>query len=123
MNLLFFPELFYQITTNLNDKEKISMTSCSKITYNFKSLLILNSEYDLREINDKWRVKNIIIKSFSPENKIKELIKDLILESIVVNSKYTKFITNNTNIKLFRNGEIIKELVYYECLYLAMKII
>ena len=119
---LFLPELFYQITINLDDKEKIFLTSNSKITYSFKSLLVLDAEYDLKEINDIWRVKNIIIREFSLENKIKELIKDLIPESIVVNSKYTKFIANNTNIKLFHNEEIIKNLVYYNCPYLAMKI-
>ena len=32
---LFLPELFYLISTNLNDKEKIFLTSCSKITYNY----------------------------------------------------------------------------------------
>ena len=122
MNPLFFPELFYQIAINLNDKEKIFLTSCSKITYNFKSLLILDSEYDLEEINDRWRVKNIFIKDFSLENKIKELIKDLIPESIVVNSKYINFISNNTNFKLFYNGEIIKKLISYDYCYLSMKI-
>ena len=35
MNLLFLPELFCQITINLNDKEKIFLTSSSKITYNY----------------------------------------------------------------------------------------
>ena len=115
MELLFFPELFCLISINLNDKEKIFLTSCSKIIYNYKSLLILDSEYNLEEINDIWRVKNIIIKEFSLENKIKELIRDLIPESIVVNSKYVKFISNNANIKLFHNEEIIKKLVSHEC--------
>ena len=122
MNPLFFPELFCQIITNLNDKEKIFLTSCSKIIYNFKFLLILDSEYNLEEINDKWRVKNIFIKDFSLENKIKELIKDLIPESIVVNSKSVKFISNNTNIKLFHDKKIIKKLVSHGYSHLAMKI-
>ena len=121
MNPLFLPELFYQITINLNDKEKTFLISCSKITYNFRSLLILDSEYNLEEINDKWNFKNILIKD-SLENKIKELIKDLIPESIVVNSKYIKLISNNTSIKLFRDKEIIKKIVSYECSCLAMKI-
>ena len=115
MDLLFLPELFYQITTNLNDKEKIFLTSCSKMIYNSKSLLILDSKYNLEEINNKWRAKNIIIESFELESKIKELIEDLIPESIIINSQYVKFISNNTNIKLVRNEEIIKKLVLHEC--------
>ena len=47
MNLLIFPELFYQVSVYLNDKEKIFLTSCSKIIHNFKSLIILDSEYNL----------------------------------------------------------------------------
>ena len=121
MNILEYPELFCLVSINLNDKEKIFMTSCSKI-YNYKSLLILDSEYNLEEINDIWRVKNIIIKEFSLENKIKELIRDLIPESIIVNSKYVKFISRNTNIKLFHDEEIIEKLISYECSFLAMKI-
>ena len=122
MNPLFLPELFYQIIINLNDKEKIFLISCSKIIYNFKSLLTLDAEYNLEEINDKWHAKNILIKDFSLENEIKELIKNLIPESIVVNSKYVKFISDNTNIKLFHNNEIIKKLVSYGYSYLVMKI-
>ena len=122
MNPLFIPELFYQIATNLDDKEKIFLTSCSKVTHSFKSLLILDLAYNLEEINDKWHVKNIIIGEFSLENKIKELIKDLIPKSIVVNSKYVKFVSNNTNIKLFHNKKIIKKLISCEYPYLAMKI-
>ena len=122
MDLLFLPELFFQITTNLSDGEKIFLTSCLKITYNFKSLIILDSRYNLEEINDKWRAKNIIIKDFSLGNEIKELIKNLIPESIVVNSKYVKFISDNTNIKLFHDNEIIKKLASYGYSYLVMKI-
>ena len=65
--------------------------------HNFKSLLILDSEYNLEKINDKWYVKNI-------------LIKDLIFESIVAKLKYVKCISNNTNIKLFYDKKIIKNL-------------
>ena len=113
MNLLFIPELFYQITTNLDDKEKIFLISCSKIIYNFKSLLILDSEYDLEEINDKWRVKNILIKDFSLENKIKELLKDLTPKLIDADSKYVKFVSNNVNIKLFLNENTIAQINSY----------
>ena len=120
---LFLPELFYQIITNLNDKEKIFLTSSSKITHNFKSLLILDSEYNLEEINDKWHMKNIIIKDLPLENKIRKLLRDLIYESIVVRSKYVRFVSNNTNIKLFLNENTIKKLVSYKCYYLAVKII
>ena len=120
MNPLFLPELFYQISSNLNDKEKVFLTSCSKITYNLKSLIILDSEYFLEEINDKWRVKNFIIIKFTLG--IKELIKDLIHESITEHSNYVKFVSNNTNIKLFHNEEIIRKLVSYGFHYLAMKI-
>ena len=113
-------------------KKKIFLTSCSKITYIFKSLLILDSEYNIREINDKWRMKNIIIRdssleclitiNFSLENKLRKLIKDLIPESIVVNSKYVKFVSNNTSIKLFHNEKIIRKLVSHGYYYLSMKI-
>ena len=121
---LFLPELFYQITTNLNDREKIFLSLCSKIMYNFKSLLVLNLEYNIEEINDRWNIKNILIKDFTLENKIKELIKDLIPESIVINSNYVKFISNNANIRLFHSEEIIKILASYECYsHLVMKII
>ena len=122
MNLLILPELFCLISNNLNDKEKIFLTSSSKIIYNYKLLLILDSEYNLKEINDRWRVKNIIIKQFALESKIKELIKDLIPESIMVNSKYVKFVSNNENIKLFLSENIIRKLISYGCSYLAMKI-
>ena len=122
MNILTFPELFCLISINLSDKEKIFLASCSKIIHNFKSLLILDSEYNLEEINNKWRVRNILIKDFSLENEIKELIKDLIPESILVNSNYVKFISYNTNIKLFYGKDIIKKLIFYGYPYLAMKI-
>ena len=128
MNPILIPELFCLISANLNDKEKIFLISCSKVTSNFKSLLILNSRYDLKEINDKFYAKNITIKEFSPEGKIRELIKNLIPESIIVHSKYVKFISNNTNIKLFHDKEIIKKIISYESdkdkihSYLAMKI-
>ena len=121
MNLLFLPELFCLISTNLNDREKIFLISCSKIIYKFKSLLVLNSEYYLEEINDRWCAKNIIIVDFSLESKIKELIKDLIPESIFVNSNHVNFVSYNTNIKLcFKNR--IGELISYGCAYLVMKI-
>ena len=123
MSPLFLPELFYQIATNLNDKEKIFLISCSKITYNFKSLLTLDSEYNLEEINDKWKVKNILIKEFVLENKIKELIKDLIPESIVINLNYAKFVSNNTNIKIFLNKNTIKKLISWGYPYLSTKAI
>ena len=122
MSQLFFPELFCQIVINLNDKEKIFLTSCSKILHNSKSLFILDSEYNLEEINNKWRVKNILIKNFSLKNKIKKLIRDLITESITVNSEYVRFISHNVNIKLFHNEEIIKKIVRCGNSYLAMKI-
>ena len=115
---LFLPELFYQITTNLNDKEKIFLTSCSKITYNSKSLLILDLEYDIKELK-LFRAKNIIINDYSLEAEIKELIKDLIPESIIVNHKYVKFVSNDINVKLlFCVGKIVS----YGFNYLAMKI-
>ena len=113
MNILTLPELFCLVLTNLSDKEKIYLTSCSKVTYNSKFLLILDSEYDLKEIIDKYHAKNIIIKEFSLKNKIKELIKDLIPESVVINSKYVKFISNNMNIKLFCSKKIIEQLASY----------
>ena len=115
MNPLSIPELFYQITINLNDKEKIFLTSCSKITYNSKSLIMLDSEYNLEKIHDKlFRVKNIIIKelinSESIVINIKELIENLIPKSIAIRSKYVRFISNNINVKLFYNREIISYL-------------
>ena len=122
MNPIFIPELFFLISTNLNDEEKIFLTLCSKNTYNFKSLLILDLEYNLKEINDKWRVKHIIIKEFLPEEKIKELIKNLIPESITLRPNHVKFVSNNTNIKLFYNEKIIEKIVFYGYPYLAMKI-
>ena len=120
--ILFIPELFCLISTNLNDKEKIFLTSCSKMTHNFKSLLILDSKYYLEEINNKYRSKNIIIREFTLENKIKELLQNLIPKSIIAHSEYVKFISNNANIKLFHNEEIIRKIVSYGYSYLAMKI-
>ena len=85
----------------------------------------MDSEYNLEEINNKWRVKNIFIENFSLGTKINELIKDLISESIVVNSNevnlnYVRFISNNTNIKLFYYDEsVFRE---SKCPYLMMKI-
>ena len=117
------PELFSLISINLNDKEKIFLISCSKIIYRYKSLLILDSEYNLEEINDKWRVKNILIKKFILKNKIKELIENLIPESIILDPKYVKFVSNNINIKLFHNDEIVGKIISYGCYYLATKII
>ena len=122
MNPLALPELFCQVSTYLDDKEKIFLASCSKITCNLKSLLILDSEYDFKEINNKCLARSIFIKEFSPENKIKELIKNSISESIIVYSSYIRFISNNTNVKLFYNEEIIKKIVSYECNDMAMKI-
>ena len=122
MNILTLPELFCLISTNLNDKEKIFLISCSKIIYNFKSLMILDLEYYLEELHNKFQAKNIIIKDFSLESKIKELIENTIQESIVAHTEYVKFISNNTNIKLFHNKEIIKKIVSYGFHYLAMKI-
>ena len=121
MNLLSFPELFYQISINLNDKEKIFLTSSSKITYNLKSLIRLDSEYNLKEINDKWCVKNILIKEFTLENKIKELLENSIPESITIHLRYIKFVSNNANIKLFHSEEIIGKLVSYGYYYIAMR--
>ena len=123
MNLLFLPELFYQTTTNLNDKEKIFLASCSRITYRLKSLLILDSEYNLGEINDELCVKNILIKDFSLENKIEELIKNLIPESIIINLKYVKFISNSTNIKFFANRGVMYGYICYRCPYAAAKLL
>ena len=126
--LIFIPELFCLISSSLNDKEKIFLISCSKKISNFRSLLILNSRYDLEEVNDKYIAKNIIIKNFSLEGKIRGLIENLIPESIIVHSKYVKFISNNTNIKLFHDKETIKKIISYESnkdkihSYLAMKI-
>ena len=101
MNILKFPELFCLISTCLNDEEKIFLISCSKITYRFKYLIKLDSEYNLEEINNKWNVKNIIIKKITLKNEIMELLEGSILKSIRVHSKYVKFVSNNINIKLF----------------------
>ena len=60
--ILFIPELFCLVSSNLNDKEKIFLISCSKMIYNFKSLLILDSKYYLEEVNNKYRAKNIFIR-------------------------------------------------------------
>ena len=79
--------------------KKILLTSSSGIIYNLKSLIKLDSEYDLYEIYNKLRTKNVTIREFTLENKIQE--------SIIVHPKYIKFISNNTNIKLFHNEEII----------------
>ena len=127
MNILSFPELFYEISTSLNDKEKIFLTSCSKKTYDLKSLIKLNSEYDLLEINASWYmcIKNIVIEELTLESK--KLIENAIPESIVVNSEleYVKFISNDINVKLLYDEEkiekIIKKLVFFECPYVAMK--
>ena len=54
--------------------------------------------------------------------KSKELIKNSIPESIIVNNDYVKFVSDNTNIKLFYNGKIIEEIVSHGYYYLAMKI-
>ena len=123
MNILTLPELFSLISINLNDKEKIFLTSCSKIIHNFKSLIILDSEYNLEEIYNKWNAKNIIIKDFSLEDKIKELIKNAIQESIVSYLQYAEFISNNINIKLFYNQETIEKIISYGCHYMVIKII
>ena len=124
MNPIFIPELFSIISINLSDREKVFLTSSSKITYGFKSLLVLDLEYNLKEINDKWKAKNIIIEEFSPEEQIRELIKNLIPESIILHLFCIKFISNNTNIKLFYSEKIsiIEKMVFYEYHYLAMKI-
>ena len=123
MNLLSYPELFYLISTNLNDKEKILLTTSSKKTYGFQSLIILDLEYNLEEISNKlFNVKNIIIKDFLLETKIKELLKNLIPESITMHLGYVRFVSNNTNIKLLYGKGIIRKIVSYECSYLAMKI-
>ena len=114
MNILIFLELFCLISTNLSDKKKIFLISCSKIIYNFKLLLILDSEYDLEEVNNKWYMtcaKNIFIKKSSLEDEINELIKNLIPESITVHSEYIKFISNNKNIKLVNNVIMIKKII------------
>ena len=123
MYILSLPELFCLISADLNDKEKIFLISCSKKVHSFKSLLTLDSEYDLEEISDRYCTKNIIIKEFTLENKIKELIENLVPESIIVNYKYVKFVSNNMNIKLFYDEEIIEKIISYGCSYLAMKII
>ena len=122
MNILKFPELFVLISDNLNDEEKVFITPCSKITRNFKSLIVLDLEYSLVEINDKWRAKNIFIINFSLENKIKELIENLIPESLIISYHYVKFISNNTNITLFYNEKLIEKLVSDGFHYMAMKI-
>ena len=142
MKLILIPELFCQISINLNDGEKMSLISSSKKIYNLKSLLKLDSIYDLEEIkiNDKFHVKNIIIrdfslnsiifyKDFSSENKIKELITNLIPESFITHSNYVKFVSNNTNVKLFHNEfpMLIKKIIsYFEdhayCTYLTVKL-
>ena len=122
MNLLLIPELFYLISTNLNDKEKIFLTSCSKITFNMQSLIRLDLEYDLKEINGKlFGVKNIIIKDFSLDTEIEELLKNLIPESIVAHSEYAKFVSNNTNVKVIGNFNVGK-IILYGYSYLLMKI-
>ena len=126
MNLLLIPELFFLTTTNLSDKEKISIVSCSKIIYNYKSLLRFNREYNLEKIYNNWRmlcVKNIIINEFHElyEEIIKELLGNLITQSIVANYPYVNFCSLNANIKLFYNRKIIRIIISYGYHYLAMK--
>ena len=126
MNLILIPELFFLTTTNLSDKEKISLISCSKIIYNYKSLLRFNQRYNLEEIYNKWCmlcVKNITINKFheSYKEKVKELLENLITQSIIVNYLYVNFCSLNTNIKLFYNKEIIRTIISYGYHYLGMK--
>ena len=122
MNLITFPELFYLISTHLDDKEKIFLTLGSKITYNLKSLIRLDSRYDLLKINTTWHmcVKNIFINELTLESK--NIIENAIAESIVVKFGYVKFISNNINVILFYDKEMIEELVSFGHPYLAMKI-
>ena len=47
MNQLLIPELFFLITINLSDKEKIFLTSCSKNILNYKLLLKFDKKYNL----------------------------------------------------------------------------
>ena len=108
MNLLILPELFHLISTNLNDKDKIFFTSCSKFTYKYKSLIKLDLEYDLEDIYDKeyvFNAKNISIKKFVTNKlfveKINSLIKNHNPESITIYSTYMKWVSNGINIKLF----------------------
>ena len=65
-------------------------------------------------------VKNIIIKDFSLYTCAE--MEKLIPESIISNSRCIKFISNNTNIRLFRDKETIEKLVSCGCSYLVMKI-
>ena len=128
MNLILIPELFFLTTTNLTDKEKICLVSCSKIIYNYKSLLKFNQGYNLEEIYNKWCilcVKNIIINEFREpyEEIIKEFLKNLITQSIIINYPYVNFCSLNTNIKLFYNQKIIQTIISYGYHYLAVKIL
>ena len=105
MNLLIIPELFCFVSTNLSDKKKIFLISCSKIIYNYKLLLKLNQEYNLKNIYNKWYIsctKKIIIDIYpeSHEEKIKELLKNLISESIIIKLTYVNFISSDINVKL-----------------------
>ena len=126
MNLLLIPELFFLTATNLSDKEKVFLASCSKIIYNYKSLLKFEQEYNLREIYNGWCItctKNIIINEFCEphEEIIKKLLKNLNKQSVIANYPYVNFCSLDINIKLFYNRKIIQIIISYGYHYLAMK--
>lgn len=121
-------ELFFSITQNLSDKEKISLMSCSKNLYDFRFLLKFNLSYSLDIIYNCWcmpNIKNIIIDKFieSPTYKIKfaELMENY--SSIITNHIYMKWISNGVKITFFYNIKYIEMAVYHQVHYMAMKMI
>ena len=123
------PELFVLISSNLSDKEKIYLLCCSKIIYNYKSLLKFDSTYYLDHIYDRWIIFNmrkIIIDKFYFREEIRKLMHDAIPESIIIKSNYMTWFVNNINTKiklLFSNEDEIIQIAYSNQSYhMAMRI-
>ena len=124
------PELFCIVSSHLSDKEKISFTSCSKIFYNYKSLLKFNSTYNLSKIYDKWCVSNIkfmridkFVESNFFEEKFKEIIRNNIPESIILDKNLIRLISPKTKITLQINKDLTKKLISLECEIIALIIL
>ena len=122
------PELFYIVSSHLSDKEKISLASCSKIFYNYKSLLKFDSIYDLSQIYNEWCMANIryiyvdkFIESDPFEKKFREIIKNN--ESIILKKNLIKLTSLKTKITLQINKDLIKKLILLECDHIALIIL
>ena len=95
MKLILIPELFFEISTHLSDKEKINLIICNKSTFHNKNIVIFNDFYNHDSVYGQWafnQVRNIGSFKIFPFSQLKSLSVE---ESMTIDNLKRAYLPSN----------------------------